>query len=104
MPGNHWVDRRDSRLPFGTGLVDIRVANAAISNIDQDIVRAHLAAGNLRRGLEQVERIRSGPPSETRSQLLEDLRRAFPQLEAPPPVPPPPVADRHHERPLSGDR
>ncbi|HET9300347.1 MAG TPA: tetratricopeptide repeat protein [Candidatus Polarisedimenticolaceae bacterium] len=66
--------------------------------------RAHLAAGNLRRGLEQVERIRSGPPSETRSQLLEDLRRAFPQLEAPPPVPPPPVADRHHERPLSGDR
>jgi Transglutaminase-like superfamily len=57
--------------------------------------RAHLAAGNLRRGLEQVERIRSGPPSETRTQLLEDLRHAFPQLEAPAPVAPPPVADRH---------
>ena len=57
--------------------------------------RAHLAAGNLRRGLEQVEHIRSGPPSETRTQLLEDLRQAFPQLEAPAPVPPPPVADRH---------
>ena len=57
--------------------------------------RAHLAAGNLRRGLEQVERIRSGPPSETRTQLLEDLRNAYPQLEAPAPVAPPPVADRH---------
>jgi len=56
--------------------------------------RAHLAAGNLRRGLEQVERIRSGPPSETRSQLLEDLKAAFPQLEAPAPLPPPPVAER----------
>ena len=57
--------------------------------------RAHLAAGNLRRGLEQVERIRSGPPSETRTQLLEDLRHAFPQLDAPSPVAPPPVADLH---------
>jgi hypothetical protein len=56
--------------------------------------RAHLAAGNLRRGLEQVEQIRSGPPSETRSQLLEDLRRTFPQVDAPFPQPPPPVADR----------
>ncbi len=54
--------------------------------------RAHLAAGNLRRGLEQVEQIRSGPPSETRSQLLEDLRRTFPQLDAPFPAPIP-VAD-----------
>ena len=44
--------------------------------------RAHLAAGNLRKGLEQVERIRSGPPSETRQQLLEDIRRAFPQVDA----------------------
>ncbi len=58
--------------------------------------RAHLAAGNLRRGLEQVERIRSGPPSETRTQLLEDLHHAFPQLDAPSPVPPPPVAERQH--------
>jgi hypothetical protein len=57
--------------------------------------RAHLAAGNLRRGMEQVERIRSGPPSETRTQLLEDLVHAFPQIEAPVPVAPPPVADRH---------
>ena len=57
--------------------------------------RAHLAAGNLRRGLEQVERIRSGPPSETRSRLLEDLRHAFPQIDAPEPIAPPPVADRH---------
>ena len=57
--------------------------------------RAHLAAGNLRRGLEQVERIRSGPPSEIRKQLLEDLLHAFPQIEAPAPVAPPPVADRH---------
>ena len=56
--------------------------------------RAHLAAGNLRRGLEQVERIRSGPPSETRSQLLEDLKSAFPQLQGPAPLPPPPVAGR----------
>ncbi len=56
--------------------------------------RAHLAAGNLRRGLEQVERIRSGPPSEARSQLLEDLRNAFPQLDSPAPLPPPPVAER----------
>ena len=40
--------------------------------------RAHLAAGNLRRGLEQVERIRSGPPSETKSQLLEDLAAHLP--------------------------
>lgn len=54
--------------------------------------RAHLAAGNLRRGLEQVERIRSGPPSETRTQLLQDLRSAFPQIDAPVPVTPP-VAD-----------
>ncbi len=57
--------------------------------------RAHLAAGNIRRGLEQVERIRSGPPSETRTQLLEDLRHAFPQIDSPTPVPPSPVADRH---------
>ena len=57
--------------------------------------RAHLAAGNLRRGLEQVERIRSRPPSETRTQLLEDLHQAFPQLDAPAPLPPPPVADWH---------
>ena len=57
--------------------------------------RAHLAAGNLRRGLEQVERIRSGPPSETRARLLEDLRHAFPQIDAPEPIAPPPVADRH---------
>jgi len=57
--------------------------------------RAHLAAGNFRRGLEQVEHIRSGPPSETRTQLLEDLVHAFPQIEAPAPVAPPPVADRH---------
>ena len=57
--------------------------------------RAHLAAGNLRRGLEQVERIRSGPPSETRARLLEDLRQAFPQIDAPVPIAPPPVADRH---------
>ena len=56
--------------------------------------RAHLAAGNLRRGLEQVERLRSAPPSENRTQLLEDLRRAFPQLEAPAPMPSPPVARR----------
>jgi len=57
--------------------------------------RAHLAAGNLRRGLEQVERIRSGPPSETRTQLLQDLRSAFPQIDAPAPVTPP-VADLTH--------
>lgn len=57
--------------------------------------RAHLAAGNLRRGLEQVERIRAGPPSEIRKQLLEDLLHAFPQLEAPVLVAPPPVADFH---------
>jgi len=57
--------------------------------------RAHLAAGNLRRGLEQVERIRSGPPTETRKQLLEDLRHAFPQIEGPEPAAPSPVADRH---------
>jgi len=57
--------------------------------------RAHLAAGNLRRGLEQVERIRSGPPTETRRQLLEDLRHAFPQIDGPEPVAPSPVADRH---------
>jgi Tfp pilus assembly protein PilF len=55
--------------------------------------RAHLAAGNLRRGLEQVEHIRSRPPSETRKQLLEDLLHAFPQIEAPAPLAPPPVAD-----------
>lgn len=62
--------------------------------------RAHLAAGNLRRGLEQVERIRSGPPSETRSQLLEDLRRAFPELDAPAPLlQPPPVAERLRHAP-----
>ena len=62
--------------------------------------RAHLAAGNLRRGLEQVERIRSGPPSETRSQLLEDLRRAFPELDAPAPLlRPPPVAERLRHAP-----
>ncbi|HET9157079.1 MAG TPA: tetratricopeptide repeat protein [Myxococcaceae bacterium] len=57
--------------------------------------RAHLAAGNLKRGLEQVNRIRSGPPSETRKQLLEDLTHAFPQIDAPAPVTPSPVADRH---------
>jgi tetratricopeptide (TPR) repeat protein len=57
--------------------------------------RAHLAAGNLRRGLEQVERIRSGPPSETRKQLLEDLLHTFPQIEAPTPIAPPPVAEMH---------
>jgi tetratricopeptide (TPR) repeat protein len=57
--------------------------------------RAHLAAGNLRRGLEQVERIRSRPPSETRTQLLEDLKSAFPQIDAPAPVTPP-VADLTH--------
>lgn len=62
--------------------------------------RAHLAAGNLRRGLEQVERIRSGPPSETRSQLLEDLRHAFPQLDAPAPaLNSPPVAERLRRAP-----
>lgn len=55
--------------------------------------RAHLAAGNLRKGLEQVERIRAGPPSETRTLLLEDLRHAFPQLDEPS-IPPPPVAAR----------
>lgn len=61
--------------------------------------RAHLAAGNLRRGLEQVEQIRSGPPSEVRSQLLEDLRRAFPQVDAPfPALAPSPVADRREQR------
>jgi Tfp pilus assembly protein PilF len=55
--------------------------------------RAHLAAGNLRRGLEYVDRIRSGPPSETRSRLLDDLRQAFPQLDSASPVEqPPPVA------------
>lgn len=57
--------------------------------------RAHLAAGNLRRGLEQVERIRSGPPSETRTQLLEDLKSSFPQIDRPPPAAPP-VADLTH--------
>jgi tetratricopeptide (TPR) repeat protein len=57
--------------------------------------RAHLAAGNLRRGLEQVERIRSGPPSETRTQLLQDLKGAFPQIDAPPALAPP-VADLTH--------
>jgi len=61
--------------------------------------RAHLAAGNLRRGLEQVEQIRSGPPSETRSQLLEDLRRAFPQVDTgfAPPLPAP-IADGRDRR------
>jgi tetratricopeptide (TPR) repeat protein len=54
--------------------------------------RAHLAAGNLRRGLEQVERIRSRPPSETRTQLLQDLKSAFPQIDGPAPLAPP-VAD-----------
>jgi transglutaminase superfamily protein/tetratricopeptide repeat protein len=48
--------------------------------------RAHLAAGNLRKGLEQVERIRSRPPSETRSQLLDDLRRTFPQVDSTAPL------------------
>ena len=57
--------------------------------------RAHLGAGNLRRGLEQVEAIWSRPPSETRTQLLEDLRHEYPQLDAPAPVAPPPVADLH---------
>jgi tetratricopeptide (TPR) repeat protein len=57
--------------------------------------RAHLAAGNLRRGLEQVERIRSGPPSESRTQLLQDLKGAFPQIDVPPPLTPP-VADLTH--------
>jgi len=56
--------------------------------------RAHLAAGNYRRGLEQVERIRSRPPSETRSQLLEDLSKTFPQLEQPPLLQPAPMAAR----------
>jgi tetratricopeptide (TPR) repeat protein len=44
--------------------------------------RAHLAAGDLRRGLEQVERIRGRPTSETRDTLLRDLRREFPQIDA----------------------
>jgi tetratricopeptide (TPR) repeat protein len=48
--------------------------------------RAHLAAGNLRRGLEQVERIRGRPPSDIRSQLLQDLQRTFPQVDAPAPL------------------
>jgi Transglutaminase-like superfamily/Tetratricopeptide repeat len=57
--------------------------------------RAHLAAGNLRRGLEQVERLRARPPSQTRSELLNDLRREFPQLDLPMPlIEPPPVAER----------
>ncbi len=57
--------------------------------------RAHLAAGNLRRGLEQVERIRSHPPSDVRTQILEALHHAVPQqLEGPSPIPPPPVAQR----------
>ena len=45
--------------------------------------RAHLAAGDLRRGLEQVERIRGRPTSETRDTLLKDLSREFPQIDAP---------------------
>jgi Tfp pilus assembly protein PilF len=45
--------------------------------------RAHLAAGDLRRGLEQVERIRGRPTSDTRDSLLKDLRREFPQIDAP---------------------
>lgn len=61
--------------------------------------RAYLAAGNLRRGLEQVERIRARPPSQTRTALLEDLRREFPQLDAPGSLlSPPPVAERARPR------
>jgi tetratricopeptide (TPR) repeat protein len=45
--------------------------------------RAYLAAGNLRRGMEQVERIRGRPTSETRDTLLRDLKREFPQIDAP---------------------
>jgi len=45
--------------------------------------RAHLAAGDTRRGLEQVERIRGRPTSETRDTLLKDLRKEFPQIDAP---------------------
>ena len=45
--------------------------------------RAHLAAGDTRRGLEQVERIRGRPTSETRDSLLKDLRKEFPQIDAP---------------------
>jgi Tfp pilus assembly protein PilF len=45
--------------------------------------RAHLAAGELRQGLEEVERIRSRPSSETQDSLLRDLQREFPQIEAP---------------------
>jgi Tfp pilus assembly protein PilF len=45
--------------------------------------RAHLAAGQLRQGLEEVERIRSRPSSETQDSLLRDLQREFPQIDAP---------------------
>jgi tetratricopeptide (TPR) repeat protein len=45
--------------------------------------RAHLAAGDLRRGLEQVERIRGRPTSETRDSLLRDLGKEFPQIDVP---------------------
>ncbi len=45
--------------------------------------RAHLAAGELRQGLEEVERIRSRPSSETQDSLLRDLQREFPQIGAP---------------------
>jgi Tfp pilus assembly protein PilF len=42
--------------------------------------RAHLAAGQLRQGLEEVERIRSRPSSETQDVLLRDLQREFPEI------------------------
>jgi Tfp pilus assembly protein PilF len=45
--------------------------------------RAHLAAGDIRRGLEQVERIRGRPTSETRDTLLKDLQKEFPEIDAP---------------------
>lgn len=45
--------------------------------------RAHLAAGQLREGLEEVERIRSRPSSDTQDSLLRDLHREFPQIDAP---------------------
>jgi Tfp pilus assembly protein PilF len=45
--------------------------------------RAHLAAGQFRQGLEEVERIRSRPSSDTQDSLLRDLQREFPQIDAP---------------------
>jgi len=57
--------------------------------------RAHLSAGNLRRGLEQVERLRARPPSEAQVELLQDLRREFPEVDHPAgALRPPPVAGR----------